>query len=100
MDSRIKSLVAQASSALSFIVPEILSIEESKISEFNEKEEIKLYAHLLEQINLQRPHILSAEKEALLAQASEVFDASSNTFGMLNNADLVFPTIKDENGKK
>lgn len=101
MDSRIKSLVAQASSALSFIVPEILSIEESKISEFlNEKEELTLYAHALEQINLQRPHILSAEKEALLAQASEVFDASSNTFGMLNNADLVFPTIKDENGEE
>ncbi|MFJ5622413.1 oligoendopeptidase F [Peribacillus loiseleuriae] len=101
MDSRIKSLVAQASSALSYIVPEILSIEESKISEFlNEKEELTLYAHALEQINLQRPHILSAEKEALLAQASEVFDASSNTFGMLNNADLVFPTIKDENGEE
>lgn len=101
MDSRIKSLVAQASSAFSYIVPEILSIEESKISEFlNEKEELRLYAHALEQINLQRPHILSAEKEALLAQASEVFDASSNTFGMLNNADLVFPTIKDENGKE
>ncbi|KMY49099.1 oligoendopeptidase F [Peribacillus loiseleuriae] len=101
MDSRIKSLVAQASSALSYIVPEILSIEESKISEFlNEKEELTLYAHALEQINLQRPHILSAEKEALLAQASEVFDASSNTFGMLNNADLVFPTIKDEHGEE
>ncbi|MFJ7976100.1 oligoendopeptidase F [Peribacillus sp. NPDC096379] len=101
MDSRIKSLVAQASSAFSYIVPEILSIEESKISEFlNEKEELRLYAHALEQINLQRPHILSAEKEALLAQASEVFDASSNTFGMLNNADLVFPTIKDENGEE
>ncbi|MGE8079507.1 oligoendopeptidase F [Peribacillus loiseleuriae] len=101
MDSRIKSLVAQASSALSYIVPEILSIEESKISEFlNEKEELTLYAHALEQINLQRPHILSAEKEALLAQASEIFDASSNTFGMLNNADLVFPTIKDENGEE
>lgn len=101
MDSRIKSLVAQASSAFSYIVPEILSIEESKISEFlNEKEELRLYAHALEQINLQRPHILSAEKEALIAQASEVFDASSNTFGMLNNADLVFPTIKDENGKE
>ena len=101
MDSRIKSLFAQASSALSYIVPEILSIEESKISEFlNDKEELTLYAHALEQINLQRPHILSAEKEALLAQASEVFDASSNTFGMLNNADLVFPTIKDENGEE
>ncbi|ELW9008235.1 oligoendopeptidase F, partial [Campylobacter upsaliensis] len=34
------------------------------------------------------------------AQASEVLDSSSNTFGMLNNADLEFPTIKDENGEE
>lgn len=33
-----------------------------------------------------------------MAQASEVLDASGNTFGMLNNADLKFPTIKDEEG--
>ena len=39
-------------------------------------------------------------KEALLAEASEVMDASSNTFGMLNNADLKFPSIKDENGEE
>ncbi|MDQ7860272.1 hypothetical protein RCO48_02065 [Peribacillus frigoritolerans] len=41
---------------------------------------MKLYKHSLEEINLQRPHILSAEQEELLAQASEVLDASGNTF--------------------
>ncbi|MCL6588143.1 MAG: oligoendopeptidase F, partial [Anoxybacillus sp.] len=35
---------------------------------------------------------------ALLAQAAEIMAASSNTFGMLNNADLKFPTIIDESG--
>ncbi|MEI2400572.1 oligoendopeptidase F, partial [Paenibacillus phytohabitans] len=40
------------------------------------------------------------KEEALLAQAYEVMDSSSNTFGMLNNADLTFPTIKDENGEE
>lgn len=44
--------------------------------------------------------MLTAEQEALLAEASEVMDASSNTFGMLNNADLEFPAIKDENGEE
>ncbi len=43
---------------------------------------------------------LSAEQEALLAEADEVMDASSNTFGMLNNADIKFPSIKDENGEE
>jgi len=100
-DGRIKNLYAEAASSLSFIVPEILSIEEATIKGFlEEKEELKLYEKALEEINLQRPHVLSAEQEALLAQASEVLDASSNTFGMLNNADLEFPSIQDENGEE
>lgn len=101
LDDRMKNLYSQAASQLAFIVPEILSIEESKLSGFlEENAELKLYEHALEEINLQRPHVLSAEEEALLAQASEVMNASSNTFGMLNNADLQFPSIKDENGEE
>jgi len=100
LDDRIKNLYSQAASALAFIVPEILAVDEEKIKGFlNEKEELKLYEHALEEINLQRPHVLSAEEEALLAQASEVMSSPSNTFGMLNNADLEFPSIQDENGE-
>lgn len=101
LDSRMKNLYAQASSQLAFIVPEILSIEESKVTGFlNENKDLKLYEKAIAEINLQRPHVLSAEQEALLAEASEVMDASSTTFGMLNNADLQFPSIKDENGEE
>jgi oligoendopeptidase F len=100
-DDRIKNLYSQAASGLAYIVPEILSIDESKIKAFlNEKEELKLYEHALDEINLQRPHVLSAKEEALLAEASEIMGSASNTFGMLNNADLTFPTIKDEEGNE
>ncbi|WP_066368579.1 oligoendopeptidase F [Neobacillus fumarioli] len=99
MDDRMKNLYSQAASALAFIVPEILAIDENRVKSFlDEKQELKLYEHALDEINLQRPHVLSAEQEALLAEAGEVMNASSNTFGMLNNADLQFPSIKDENG--
>ncbi|SHR45756.1 Oligoendopeptidase F, plasmid [Mycobacteroides abscessus subsp. abscessus] len=101
LDDRIKNLYTQAASTLAYIVPEILSIDEEKVKKFlNEKEELKLYEHSLDELNLQRPHVLSAEQEALLAEASEVMNASSNTFGMLNNADIQFPSIKDENGNE
>jgi oligoendopeptidase F len=100
-DDRIKNLYSQAASGLAYIVPEILSIDEGKIKAFlNEKEELKLYEHALDEINLQRPHVLSAKEEALLAEASEIMGSASNTFGMLNNADLTFPTIKDEEGNE
>jgi len=99
LDDRMKNLYSQAASQLAYIVPEILSIDEGKINEFlKQKSELRLYKHALEELNLQRPHVLSAEMEALLAEAGEIMNASSNTFGMLNNADLQFPTIKDENG--
>ncbi|MDF0727929.1 oligoendopeptidase F [Cytobacillus sp. S13-E01] len=101
LNDRAANLYTQVGSALSFIVPEILAADEANIKSFlNEKEELKVYEHALDEINRQRPHVLSAKEEALLAQVSEVTAASSNTFGMLNNADLTFPTLKDENGEE
>ncbi|MFC4320635.1 oligoendopeptidase F [Litchfieldia salsa] len=101
LNDRATNLYTQVGSALSFIVPEILSIDEDKIQTFiSEKDELKVYAHAIEEINKQRPHVLSAKEEAILAEASDVLATSSTTFGMLNNADLTFPTIKDENGEE
>ncbi|MCM3595221.1 oligoendopeptidase F [Metabacillus idriensis] len=101
LNDRASNLYTQASSVSSYIIPEILSMDEAKIKSFlNEKEELKVYGHTLDEINRQRPHVLSAEQEALLAQASDVLGSSSNTFGMLNNADLEFPSIKDEDGEE
>ena len=99
MDSRAKTLYVKVSTSLSYFVPELLSIEEKELHRFVEEEEgLKVYRHALEEVNRQRPHVLPAEQEALLAQFSEVANASSETFGMLNNADLEFPEIKDEKG--
>jgi oligoendopeptidase F len=101
LNDRATSLYSEASSAMAFIVPEILAIDEAKLRSFlDEKQELKLYEHALDEINRQRPHVLSAEEEALLAQAAEVMQSSASTFSMLNNADLTFPTIIDENGEE
>ncbi|CAG9622837.1 oligoendopeptidase F [Sutcliffiella rhizosphaerae] len=101
LNDRASNLYTQVASALSFVVPEILIMEEAEIDKFlQEKEELSLYKHSLDEINRQRPHVLSAKEEALLAEASDVLSASSNTFGMLNNADLTFPSVKDESGEE
>ena len=100
MDSRAKTLVAKASTSISFLTPEILALDEATVDSYlNENEALRLYKIELDELKVQRPHVLPAEQEALLAQMGEVTDASSNTFGMLNNADLVFPIVKDENGE-
>lgn len=101
MDSRAKTLYAKVSTSLSFLTPEILALDEAVIKEYlKENKDLQLYTHELEEINNERPHILPAEQEALLSQMSEVTGASSNTFSMLNNADLEFPTVRDEEGNE
>lgn len=101
MDSRIKSLYVKVSTELSFLIPEILSLDEAVLSGYlDQHTELKVYRQLLEEINKERPHVLPREQEALLAQFSEVTGASSDTFGKLNNADLEFPFIKDEDGNE
>lgn len=101
MDSRMKSLAAKISASLAFLTPEILSMDEAVLQNYLvENEELAVYKQEVTEILLGRPHILPAEQEALLAQLSEVVSASSQTFGTLNNADLVFPKVKDENGEE
>lgn len=101
MDSRVKTLFVKVSTALSYFLPELLSVNENELNSFVEGHEgLRLYKQELEEINNQRPHVLPAEQEALLAQLSEVTGKSSETFSMLNNADLTFPMVKDENGEE
>ncbi|MFC4559331.1 oligoendopeptidase F [Virgibacillus kekensis] len=101
MNSKAENVLTLASSSMSFIVPEILSADEEKLRGFLQgKEELQLYKHTLDEISRQRPHVLSEKEEALLAEASEPMSTPSNTFGMLNNADLTFPTIKNEDGEE
>ncbi|NSL51454.1 oligoendopeptidase F [Calidifontibacillus erzurumensis] len=101
LNARAENLYTEASSSFSFIDPEILAMDEQKLKSFlNEHEDLKLYEHVLDELNRMRPHILSENEEAILAQASEVMGSPSNTFGMLNNADMKFPAIIDENGEE
>ena len=99
MDARAESLLTIASSEMSFITPEILKADEATIKAFREEnEELAEYGKVLDEINRQRPHILNEKEEELLAEMSEVTQAPSQTFNMLNNADLKFPNITDKDG--
>ncbi|MCM3066839.1 oligoendopeptidase F [Priestia flexa] len=101
LNDRIKMLYTEIASALSYVTPELLAVDEETLKQYlKDSKDLQLYAHALDEVNRERPHILSESEEAILAQASEALGASSNTFGMLNNADLEFPSIKDENGEE
>lgn len=101
MNQKAESLLAFASSQMSYIVPEILQIGEETLRRFlKENESLQLYEKTLDEIIRQQDHFLSEEEEKILSEASEALQTAGNTFGMLNNADLTFPTIKDEEGNE
>ncbi len=101
MADRAENLNTQVMGALAFVAPEILSLPEATLHNFRNSEPgLGKYEFALAELLRQKPHVLSASEEQLLAQMSEVAQAPGNIFRMLNNADLSFPSIKDETGQE
>lgn len=98
---KIRTVYSGLSEKMAFLVPEIQMIPDSKLkSFFAAKPELETYRNFIKEAMRCKEHTLSQELEELLASASEVTGAPDNVFAMFNNADLVFPEIKDENGEK
>lgn len=101
MNDRCSSLVARASSALSFFTPELLEIPEDRISTFySDHPELETYRFAIDSSFREKAHILTPAEESIMAQYSEITGATNNVFSMLNNADMRFAEITDEKGEK
>lgn len=101
LKNKIDEYGAEVYSSTAFFIPELLSLPEGTVeSEISACQQLKVYEFYLKDILSQKPHILSAEGEKLLAAVSDCLNAPENIFRMLTSADMTFPTIKDENGNK
>ncbi|MGB4703072.1 MAG: oligoendopeptidase F, partial [Syntrophomonadaceae bacterium] len=76
-------------------------LSREQIKEYEKAEpELAVYAHYFDELFRQKEHILGEKEERLLAMSADLSSASNNIFTMLNNADIKFPTIRDENGQE
>ncbi|BCJ87036.1 oligoendopeptidase F [Effusibacillus dendaii] len=101
LTDRAATLSVQASSASSFITPEILNIPADKLESFIKQESgLELYRFALEEVMRTKEHVLSPAEEQILAEVGELAQGPGTIFSMLNNADIKFPVIKDENGQE
>ncbi|QWU18334.1 oligoendopeptidase F [Paenibacillus sophorae] len=100
LSQKAKKLSVDAGEALSYVTPEILALPVKKLDEFIADPALSDYTFTLTEMKRQKAHVLSKQEEALLAQVGTLSQAPQNIFGMLNNADLKFPKIKDESGKE
>jgi oligoendopeptidase F len=99
--SRYAALESEVNVARSFVQSEIISIPERIIANFlAESDDLKIYEHYLNKLQLTKKHTLSAENEELRAKYSRLIDHPYSIFGKLVYADLPFPTVKDDEGKE
>ncbi|MCD4670322.1 MAG: oligoendopeptidase F, partial [Actinomycetia bacterium] len=95
---RARSLLVEAESACSFLVPDILKIDHRQLEKLiGEDKGLSDYTHYLKDISRRREYILSADNETILALSGELAASPQLIFGMIDNADIKFPIIKDEN---
>lgn len=99
MVSRVESFIAQASAASAFFAPELLALPKEYLDGILSDSTFKQYHVFLSDINRQRPHILSAEEEKILAMTVELEQGPETIFEMLSDADMKFPSVTDKNGK-
>jgi len=99
LSARASSLVSEASSAASFIEPEIQSLTADELDEMvAETPGLETYDHYFDDVLRQKEHTRSAEIEELLSEFGEVLGASGDTYSMLTNADMTFPTVEKPDG--
>lgn len=99
MLDRALSAYVKVQEKTSFMTPEILKIDETTLNRFLEETEgLKLYEQHLRNILRRRDHVLSSEEENILAQMGEICSFPEKAYSMMNNADIKFPKITDEQG--
>ncbi|MFZ0390772.1 MAG: oligoendopeptidase F [Calditrichia bacterium] len=97
---KVSALAVQAEKELAFFEPELLRIPELKIRQYlEEKEELTVYRHFIEDLLRSKAHVLDEAGEQLLALSGEVSRTPYQVFSMFNNADIRFGNIRNEKGE-
>ncbi len=97
---RAMNLYTRASELSSFMTPEIQAIPDDRITGYINDPALAQYRFYFEKILRYKPHTLSVEIEEIIAMSGEMSHAASEIFSQLDNADLSFGTIADENGRE
>ena len=99
--SKAMSLYSFLGETFAFYEPEFMEITEEQYANFlKEVPALEAYAHYFDKLLKTKEHVLSQKEEELLAGAGEIFAAAGETFEILDNADIVFPMVKDDQGQE
>ena len=99
MMAKVSSLMTKLGTAVSYLIPEFLSMEEEKVQEFMATGLLEEYAHYIDDISRNRPYTLDAQGEKMLAMLSDAASAAENTFDAFTDVDMEFPKVHNEKGE-
>ena len=101
LTDRANFINTKISTELSYIIPEIDSIDESILNICVKKDDrLREYRQFFRELMREKEHTLSPEIEKILALSYDICNVPEEIFSMYNNADIKFPYIKDENGQE
>ena len=100
MEAKAMGLIVKLQSTAAFFNPEIVAIDEERFEELVKSPLLDDERFSLRKIVKAKEYTLSADKGLMLAKLADAAQTPDNAFSMLNNVDLEFPTIKDENGNE
>lgn len=98
-NDRISALFFDFRAEVSWFEPEILALDDATIQNYLKSPELGSFRFYIEKIVRVKPHILSADKEALIAIAGKALQTPPKAFSALNNADIKFKQVKDSSGQ-
>ena len=100
LHQRAVSLNTRVSESASFMTPEIQSIPDDQINSYLADDSLAEYKFFLEKILRYKPHTRNETVEHVLAMSRELANAPTQVFGQLDNVDLNFGSLEDEDGKE
>ncbi len=101
MADRVGDLESEVMEGLSFLEPEIISAGKEKIEKLmSESSELSGYKQFFDNLFREAEHILDEKGERLLAASYPMGNAAHDAFSAMNNADIRFGKIKNEDGKE
>lgn len=97
--TKTEMLSTELAMATSYMVPEIIAMDENKLQEYLKDDKLSFYKKYIDEILREKPHTLTEKEEEILAAASDLSGVAENVYEMFSFADLKFPEIKGEDGE-
>jgi oligoendopeptidase F len=98
-NSKVGMLYSKYCAETAFYEPELAALSQDYLESLLNDSNFSDYDYQIKTLIKRKAHVLSQAEEKLIALSSETLDTFSDTFGMIDNADLPLPEI-ELNGEK